>query len=129
MRTITYNVLIRTTYYLADEDTLSPRPEKLDEFGRFTEPAVLILISLAECPRHGYAIADDIGEITGSRPGPGTLYGALARLESRGFIKPLKSEDNRSTYELTPEGMGALSARLSSMEAVTRLGQERLAGA
>lgn len=107
---------------------MSPRREKLDEFGRFTEPAVLILISLAEQPRHGYAIADDIEQITGERPGPGTLYGAISRLESRGFIKPVKSNDNRSTYELTGAGMNALGARLAAMEAVTRLGQQRLAG-
>ncbi len=106
---------------------MSPRPEKLDDFGRFTEPAVLILISLAEEPRHGYAIADDIGRITGDRPGPGTLYGALGRLESRGFIEPMESNDKRSTYRLTDDGMGALSARLSAMAAVTRVGQARLA--
>ncbi len=108
---------------------MSPRREKLDQFGRFTEPAVLILISIAETPRHGYAIADDIEQITGDRPGPGTLYGAIARLESRGFIEPVKSADNRSTYELTAAGREALGARLSSMQAVTRLGQERLANA
>ncbi len=108
---------------------MSPRLEDLDQFGRFTEPAVLILISLADQPRHGYAIADDVEHATGDRPGPGTLYGAMARLESRGFIEPLKSEKNRSTYKLTAAGMKALSARLTSMEAVTRLGQRRLAGA
>jgi DNA-binding PadR family transcriptional regulator len=106
---------------------MSPRPEKLDEFGRFTEPAVMILISLAEQPRHGYAITDDIEQVTGHRPGPGTLYGAIARLESRGFIKPLKSAGNRSTYKLTAAGMKALKARLSAMESITRLGQNRLA--
>lgn len=106
---------------------MSPRREKLDDFGRFTEPAVLILISLAGRPRHGYAITDDIEQVTGHRPGPGTLYGALARLESRGFIKPQKPRDKRCTYELTNEGLRALRARLNAMEAVTRLGQERLA--
>ena len=106
---------------------MSPRPENLDEFGRFTEPAVLILISVAELPRHGYAIADDIEEVTGSRPGPGTLYGAITRLETRGFIEPVPSDDNRTTYKLTTEGRQALQARLSAMEAVTRLGKERLA--
>lgn len=106
---------------------MSPKPEKLEEFGRFTEPAVLILISLAEHPRHGYAITDDIEQVTGHRPGPGTLYGAIARLESRGFIKPLKADGNRSIYKLTAAGMKALRARLSAMETVTRLGQDRLA--
>ena len=108
---------------------MSPKPENLDQFGRFTEPAVLILISLADQPRHGYAITDDIETVTGFRPGPGTLYGALARLESRGFIKPLKSEGSRCTYRLTAAGLKALRARLSAMEAVTRLGQQRLASA
>ena len=106
---------------------MSPRPENLDEFGRFTEPAVLILISVAAQPRHGYAIAEDIESVTGSRPGPGTLYGAITRLETRGFIEPVPSDDNRTTYELTPEGRRALQARLDSMETVARLGKERLA--
>jgi DNA-binding PadR family transcriptional regulator len=106
---------------------MSRRPEQLDDFGRFAEPAVLILVSLAEQPRHGYAITDDIERITGHRPGPGTLYGAIVRLESRGFIAPLKSEGNRSTYKLTAAGVKALRARLGAMEAVTRLGQSRLA--
>ncbi len=108
---------------------MSRRPEKLDDFGRFTEPAVLILTSLAEQPRHGYAIADDIERITGHRPGPGTLYGAIGRLESRGFIRPLELADNRSTYQLTTAGARALRARLNAMEVVTRLGQSRLAHA
>lgn len=106
---------------------MSRRPEKLDDFGRFAEPAVLILISLAGQPRHGYAISEDIERIVGERPGPGTLYGAIARLESRGFIRPLRSESNRSTYKLTAAGMKALRARLSAMDAVTRVGQSRLA--
>ena len=108
---------------------MSPRPENLDDFGRFTEPAVLILVSLAEEPRHGYAIFDDIEQITGYRPGPGTLYGAIARLESRGFIKPLKAEGNRSIYELTTAGSQALTARLGAMEDITKLGRKRLATA
>lgn len=106
---------------------MSPRPAKLDQFGRFTEPAVLILVSLAERPRHGYAIADDIERVAGERPGPGTLYGALARLESRGFIEPSESDNGRATYKLTAAGRKALSARLSAMESVARLGQARLA--
>lgn len=107
---------------------MSPKTEKLGEFGRFTEPAVLILISLAGQPRHGYAITEDIVTMTGHKPGPGTLYGALARLESRGFIKPIKSESNRCTYKLTVAGEKALHARLDAMKAVTQLGLERLAG-
>jgi DNA-binding PadR family transcriptional regulator len=101
----------------------------LDDFGRFSEPALLILISLVDGPKHGYAIIEDIEDVTGFRPGPGTLYGALARLESHGFIEPLESDDRRKPYRLTPAGSKALSARLAALETVTRVGQQRLADA
>jgi DNA-binding PadR family transcriptional regulator len=102
---------------------------ELDDFGRFSEPALLILISLAEEPRHGYSMTEDIEAISGVRLGPGTLYGALARLEARGLIEPLKSEDRRNPYRLTALGERALRARLDSMMAVARAGQRRLANA
>ena len=102
---------------------------ELADFGRFSEPALLILVSLAEGPRHGYSMTEDIERIAGVRLGPGTLYGALARLESRGLIEPLKSEDRRNPYRLTPLGEYALRARLDSMMTVVRTGQRRLANA
>jgi DNA-binding PadR family transcriptional regulator len=102
---------------------------ELDDFGRFSEPALLILVSLAEGPRHGYAMTEDIEAIAGVRLGPGTLYGALARLESRGLIEPMKSEDRRNPYRLTTVGERALRARLDSMMVVARTGQRRLAHA
>jgi DNA-binding PadR family transcriptional regulator len=102
---------------------------ELDDFGRFSEPALLILVSLAEGPRHGYAMTEDIEAIAGVRLGPGTLYGALARLESRGLIEPMKSEDRRNPYRLTAVGERALRTRLDSMMAVARTGQRRLASA
>ena len=102
---------------------------ELDDFGRFSEPALLILISLAEGPKHGYSMTEDISAIAGVRLGPGTLYGALARLEGRGMIEPLKSEDRRNPYRLTGLGERALRARLESMMTVARTGQRRLASA
>jgi len=102
---------------------------ELDDFGRFSEPALLILVSLAEEPRHGYSMTEDIEAVAGVRLGPGTLYGALARLEARGLIEPLKSEDRRNPYRLTALGTRALRARLDSMMAVARTGQRRLASA
>ena len=101
----------------------------LEEFGRFTEPALLILISLADGPKHGYAIIADIEKVAGFRPGPGTLYGAIARLESRGLVKPLASRDRRNPYRLTALGQQALEARLAALARVTRTGQRRLARA
>jgi len=99
------------------------------DFGRFSEPALLILVSLAEEPRHGYSMTEDIEAVAGVRLGPGTLYGALARLEARGFIEPLKSEDRRNPYRLTALGERALRARLESIMAVAQAGQRRLAHA
>ncbi len=102
---------------------------ELEDFGRFSEPALLILISLAEGPRHGYSMTEDIEAVAGVRLGPGTLYGALARLEARQLIEPLKSEERRNPYRLTKLGERALKARLDSMMAVARTGQRRLASA
>ena len=101
----------------------------LDGFGRFSEPALLILVSLAEGPKHGYAITEDIAAFADVRFGPGSLYGAIARLESRGLIEALKSQDRRNPYRLTTLGERALRARLASMQTVTRIGQKRLATA
>jgi DNA-binding PadR family transcriptional regulator len=101
----------------------------LEAFGRFSEPALLILVSLAEGPKHGYAVTEDIAAFADVRFGPGSLYGAIARLESRGLIEPLKSEDRRNPYRLTALGEKALRARLTSMQAVTRIAQKRLATA
>src|ERR1700679_3869835 len=96
---------------------------ELDDFGRFSEPALLILVSLAEGPRHGYSMTEDIETIAGVRLGPGTLYGAIARLESRGLIEALKSEDRRNPYRLTGLGARALRMRLEAMSTVVRTGQ------
>lgn len=101
----------------------------LDEFGRFTEPAMLILVSLADAPKHGYAMTEDIASFADVRFGPGTLYGAITRLESRGLIERLEAEDRRNPYRLTALGEKALRARLASIQAVVRIGQRRLANA
>jgi DNA-binding PadR family transcriptional regulator len=101
----------------------------LDELGRFSELATLILVSLAEGPKHGYAITEDIAAFADVRFGPGSLYGAIARLEARGLIEALESEDRRNPYQLTAIGQRALRARLATLQAVTRLGQKRLATA
>jgi DNA-binding PadR family transcriptional regulator len=108
---------------------MSQDDTELNEFGRFAEPALLILTSLAEGPKHGYAMTEDIAAIAGVRFGPGTLYGALARLESRGLIERLDSEDRRNPYRLTARGVKALRARVASVTAVARIAQRRLAHA
>src|SRR5262245_45303430 len=101
----------------------------LDEFGRFAEPALLILVSLADGAKHGYAITEDVADFAGVRFGPSALYGAIARLEPRGLIEALDAEDRRNPYQLTAVGEKALRARLASMQSVAKIGQKRLANA
>jgi DNA-binding PadR family transcriptional regulator len=95
--------------------------------GRFAEPALLILVALANGPRHGYAIMTEVEEMTGSPLGPGTLYAALARLESRGLIEPLPAEDRRRPYRLTGVGAATLEEQLHGLERFARTGLTRLA--
>jgi DNA-binding PadR family transcriptional regulator len=103
--------------------------DDLQDLGRFSEPALLILISLAEGPKHGYAMTQDIEVVSGQRLGPGTLYGAIARLEARGWIEPLPAADRRRPYRLTGAGERALKHRLEGMRAMARVGASRLANA
>jgi DNA-binding PadR family transcriptional regulator len=102
---------------------------ELPEFGRFADPAVLIMASLAGGPRHGYAMMQDIEEFGGVHLEPGTLYGALARLEARGWIEALPAEARRRPYRLTALGTGALSDELRRLERVAVTGLQRLAAA
>jgi DNA-binding PadR family transcriptional regulator len=106
--------------------TNDEKPEELDDFGRFSEPALLILISLADGPKHGYAMTEDIAGIANARLGPGTLYGAIARLEARGLIEGVESADRRNPYRITALGERALRLRLETLEAVARAGRQRL---
>ena len=98
------------------------------ELGRFAEPSLYILVSLSNGSKHGYAIMTDVEQMTGSPLGPGTLYGALARLERRGLIEALEPEDRRRPYRLTGAGATTLSAQLANLESFVRTGLERLGG-
>jgi DNA-binding PadR family transcriptional regulator len=93
---------------------------------RSTDPGLLVLTSLAEGPKHGYAITLDVEEFSGVKLGPGTLYGALSRLESRGLIEALPADDRRRPYRLTAAGSTALEQELQELHAVTRQGLDRL---
>ena len=100
----------------------------LSDFGRFSDPALLILASLAEGPKHGYGMMIDIEMMTGMRLGAGTLYGALARLESSGLIKSMAVKDRRHPYQLTTKGAAALREQLSLLQKLASAGLKRLAG-
>jgi len=96
-------------------------------FGRYAGPATLILSSLADGPKHGYALTKDVEEFAGVRLAPGTLYEALARLESQRLIEALEADDRRRPYRLTAAGAVALRAHLDAQRRVTDTGLRRLA--
>ena len=99
------------------------------DLGRFTEPALHILVSLADGPKHGYAMMEDIRTLSGAAIGPGTLYGALARLERLGYIEALPSRDRRVPYRLTDTGRRILGSQLTGLRRLTTTGIKRLARA
>jgi Transcriptional regulator PadR-like family len=70
-----------------------------DRLGRFAEPWLLVLTSLSDGPKHGYAIMTDIAAFSGVRMEPGTLYRALSRLQLRGWVRPLATGE-RCRYEI-----------------------------
>ena len=91
-----------------------------------SDPSLLVLASLADGDKHGYAMTADIEAFAGVQLGPGTLYGAITRLEERGLIRPVQSEDRRRPYRITAAGRRHLEAELSGLEAIVRTGLRRL---
>ena len=103
--------------------------KKVGELGRFSNPSLLILSSLASGPKHGYAMMLDIEQFSGTKLEVGTLYGALARLEEQGWVEPLESTDRKRPYRLTATGLQALREQLQTMQQIVTTGQQRLANA
>jgi len=104
--------------------------DEASKLGRFSDPALFILVSLANGEKHGYAMMEDIQRACGARLGPGTLYGALSRLEKRGLVEPVVSDEKRRRpYRITAAGASALEGRLKELEGLAREGLGRLAPA
>src|ERR1700721_1737436 len=97
-----------------------------DALRRGGEASVLILISLADGPKHGYALIQDIKELADVELGPGTLYGALDRLERLDLIESLPADDRRHPYRITAPGAAALRGHLDSLERVRAARRLRL---
>lgn len=89
--------------------------------------SVLVLTSLAGGDRHGYALIKDIESFSGVALSPGTLYGALTKLEADGLVERLPAEDRRHPYRLTAAGRAALAERLTESARIANLGLERIA--
>ena len=105
-----------------------PRTATKSGLGRNNEPPVLILTSLADGPKHGYALTKDIERFAGVSLGPGTLYGAIGRLEERGFIEPSPAEadERRRPYRITAAGRVALTEAVRAMRTLADEGAARL---
>jgi DNA-binding PadR family transcriptional regulator len=99
------------------------------------EPTFLILTALAEGPRHGYGIIQDVAELSGGRVKllTGTLYTALDRLTAEGIIVLDHEEQvdgrGRRYFRLTPEGLDALRAEAARMRGLATVAEKRLGGA
>jgi DNA-binding PadR family transcriptional regulator len=102
--------------------------QALGELGRFAEPSLYILVALSNGPKHGYAIMSDVEKVSGAPIGPGTLYGALARLERRGLIAALEPEERRRPYRLTALGATTLQQQVEHLRAFTQTALTRLEG-
>ena len=94
--------------------------------GPFGDAAMLILTSLADGPKHGYALIQDIERYCGLLLSAGTLYAALNRLENRGLVEALPPEERRRPFRLTAAGEVVLRDHLRSLQQVAATAQARL---
>jgi|SRR6185295_285352 len=97
-----------------------------------TEPVLLVLLSLAEQPRHGYSIIKDVEQVSGGRVvlSTGTLYGALQRLLAQGWIEDFEEDENsrdRRAYRLTARGRRNLQIEVERMKQLTKVASLRIA--
>ncbi len=97
-----------------------------------TETVLLILLSLAEQPRHGYSILKDVERMSDGRVvlSTGTLYGALRRMLDDRWIERFEDEDTsrgKQSYRLTSLGQSNLQVELGRMKRLTKLASRRVA--
>jgi len=91
-----------------------------------SDPTLLVLSSLADGEKHGYAMMEDIQQFAGVRLGPGTLYGAITRLEEHGWIRPVTSDDRRQPYRITASGRAYLEEQVAGLDRVVKTAAKRL---
>ncbi|HTM89785.1 MAG TPA: helix-turn-helix transcriptional regulator [Terriglobales bacterium] len=97
-----------------------------------SEPVLLVLLSLAEQPRHGYSILKDVESMSAGRVllSTGTLYGALQRLLNNHWIERVQEDDtprDRRTYRLTSLGRRNLQMEIERMRHLAKVAALRLA--
>ena len=92
-----------------------------------SDRSILILTSLADWPKHGYALIKDIEGFAGVKLGAGTLYSALAKLEQTGLVEALPPEERRRPYRITATGREYLYLRLTESARIAEVGLRRIA--
>lgn len=112
------------SYDMSSKDTIEALP--------LTEPVLLILLSLAGQPQHGYSILKDVERMSNGRVvlSTGTLYGALRRLLDDDWIERFEEEESprgRQAYRLTPQGRRNLQLEIDRIKHITRLAALRVA--
>ncbi len=87
-----------------------------------------ILLTLAEEPRHGYSIMQEVQTRTDGKIKlwPATLYGTIRRLENEGLVEPMgldraESDERRQYYGITKFGQRVLSAEVKRLEGLVQL--------
>ncbi len=91
-----------------------------------TDPTLLLLTSLADGEKHGYGMMLDIETFSGILLGPGTLYGAITRLEKCGWIRAVGESGRRRPYAITGAGRAYLEGEVSQMDRVAKTAAQRL---
>ncbi len=87
----------------------------LEQLGRFSPPAQQILNVLTNGPRAPQALQREIDARCGITVGPGTLFGAIARLERHAHIEAVSGTQVPRTYRLTALGAETLAAQLDAV--------------
>ena len=102
--------------------------QETGQFLPLSAAALHILLALAGDELHGYGIMLEAARQSCGKYklGPGTLYGAITRLEERGWIRVVGADERRRPYRLTAEGRRHLNEQLSSLERVVKTGLHRL---
>jgi DNA-binding PadR family transcriptional regulator len=118
-RALCNNYVMRSTRHVVDTESAA-------DLGHYSDPPLLVLASLASGPKHGHSMIEDIERLCGTRLGPGTLYGAINRLEKQGWIEPLPAQERRQPYRITAQGLQVLRAKLTTLQQFAGSGLKRL---
>jgi DNA-binding PadR family transcriptional regulator len=109
---------------------MSDKPRGVDRLLPLKPKVLHVLLAVADGPRHGYSIMQEVAERTNGqvRLWPAALYALLRELEKADFIlesddRPSaeKDDERRRYYALTPHGKRVLDAEVRRLETIVNL--------